>query len=361
MDTFENEKVKDTDVVKCKQCGADMRYSIKAGALKCAHCGSIQPVDNEGGIVRREITNEIISSRADWNQSAVFRCDSCGARVDMDKGEIVKKCPFCMSSNILKSDELCGIQPDSVVPFTVAKKDAGQLFKKWLGGKFYVPGKCKKMAHAENVNGLYFPTWSFSADTRNAYNGMLGEDYEETSTDSDGNTTTTTHTRWFRVSGNMNASYRDFLVPSGKLVSGSVIKQLGQYPIAAAKSYKQEYLVGRSAEHYSRDINVCFGEFGNYIYSDLCERIRMFHRADHVGRMNINVTYDNKQYNYVLLPAYIANFSYKRKNYNFYVNGATGKIVGKYPVSGLKIFFTVLGIMAAVVAAAVGALALLPR
>ena len=33
---------------------------------------------------------------------------------------------------------------------------------------------------------------------------------------------------------------------------------------------------------------------------------------------------------------------------NFYVNGSTGKVAGKAPVSGWKVAFTVLGIAAAI-------------
>ena len=38
-----------------------------------------------------------------------------------------------------------------------------------------------------------------------------------------------------------------------------------------------------------------------------------------------------------MIPVYVGNFSFKRKVYNFFVNGTTGKTYGKYPKSGLKI------------------------
>ena len=215
-----------------------------------------------------------------------------------------------------------------------------------------------KNAVADKINGLYFPSWSFSADTKNYYSGTLGEDYTVTVTNSDGTTSTETHTRWFNVSGNIDASYRDFLVPSGKIIPKSAITALGTYPLNTAKPYTQEYLAGRSAEHYSRDIKVCFSEFENYIYSDLCLRIKRLYKADHLGKMNITTSYSKKQFNYILLPAYTANFQYNNKNYNFYINGTTGKITGAYPKSGWKIFFTIFGIAAAVAAAVIAVIAI---
>ncbi|MCL1901229.1 MAG: hypothetical protein FWG51_02390 [Firmicutes bacterium] len=352
------QNIKDTDVIKCQSCGANMRFSIKNNALKCSHCGAVQQIENsDEKVVRRDMSHEILNQFSKWDDSMVFGCSNCGAKVDLDKKEIVKNCPFCGSPNILKTDELVGIKPDSIVPFTITKQTAAERFKKWIGSKFFAPKKCKKNANVNNINGLYFPTWSFSADTQNYYDGVLGEDYTVTVKDSNGNEHTETHTRWFKVSGNIETAYRDYLVPSGKLLPKSVITALGTYPINTAKAYKQEYLVGRSAEHYSRDIKICFGEFERHIYSDLCLRIKRLYRADHVKSMSINTTYNKKQFNYILLPVYTANFQYNNKNYNFYINGTSGKITGSYPKSGRKIFFTVFAIVAAV-AAVVGIIAI---
>jgi len=349
------QNIKDTSVIKCQNCGANLRFSIKNNALKCDHCGRIQNIKNDEKVVRRDITNEILNQFSQWSESVVFGCSNCGAKVDLDKKEIVKNCPFCGSPNILKTDELSGIKPDSVIPFSVTKESAFERFKKWIGGKFFAPRKCKKNATADNINGLYFPSWSFSADTQSCYNGELGEDYTVTVKDSDGNTHTETRTRWFNVSGNIDAAYRDYLVPSGKLIQNNIIRSLGAYPLNTVKSYKQEYLAGRSAEHYSRDIKVCFSEFEKYVYSDLCQRIKRRYHADHVGRMSINTAYNKRQFNYLLLPAYTANFQYKNKVYNFYINGTSGKLVGSYPKSGWKIFFLVFSIAAAVIAVVIGA------
>ena len=52
------------------------------------------------------------------------------------------------------------------------------------------------------------------------------------------------------------------------------------------------------------------------------------------------------KWNYSLLPIWICNFMYKKKKYNFFINGKTGNIKGKTPKSGWKIFFLVAGLLA---------------
>ena len=44
-------------------------------------------------------------------------------------------------------------------------------------------------------------------------------------------------------------------------------------------------------------------------------------------------------------------YTYNKKNFQFMINGETGKIVGKYPVSGLKVTLVVLLAIALIVAA----------
>ena len=349
------EDAKSTEIITCRHCNASVSFSIEDNALKCDHCGQLESVDGgDDNVMRREITDSVLKEHEQWNESVVLRCEFCAARVDVDRHEIMKTCPFCGRHNIIRTEELPGIKPDSLIPYKVTKESALDLFKKWIRSKILAPGECRKRATAENINSVFSPTWSFAAKTKNRYSGTLGEDYTVTYTDSQGNTRTETRTRWYRVSGNISADYSDIFIPSGKLIPKETAQKLEPYPTGTMTGYKQEYLAGRAAEHYSRDMKTCFGEFGRYIYLDLCQKIRRKYNADHVGRMDIDTTYSSKHFNYVLLPNYIANFAYKERTYNFYVNGATGKVVGKYPKSPFKIALT-----AAAIGAMIGVIVLL--
>ena len=63
---------------------------------------------------------------------------------------------------------------------------------------------------------------------------------------------------------------------------------------------------------------------------------------DVVSYLNVDTTHSSVTYKYVLLPVYILNYNYRGKNYSIYVNGNTGKVTGKTPVSALKVALTVL-------------------
>ena len=55
-----------------------------------------------------------------------------------------------------------------------------------------------------------------------------------------------------------------------------------------------------------------------------------------------DTNYLETKFKYILLPIYIGHFEYRKKLYNFYINGVTGKVVGKTPKSPWKILLVVL-------------------
>ena len=360
MEEFIDEREVKTAANKCPNCGAELKYDIETGNLKCGHCGHTVEVDDGGAVQRRALTDEITKNHEQWKDGAVFRCENCGAKGVLDKTSLSKNCAFCGSSHIVSTQELAGIKPDSVIPFQVTKESAREKFFKWIKSKFFAPGKLKRMDKDEQFNAIYSSSWSFSANTNTRYSGTLGRRETRTRTvtvNGRPQTQTQTTIRYFRVSGDIQQNYRDFFVQSGDQIKAKTFDKLKPFNLSFLKVYRQEYLAGIIAEHYTRNIDICFNDFANFIRRDLRSRIMRKHNADVVQSLNLNTTYSDKAFNYVLLPVYIANYSWRAKLYNFFVNGTNGKVVGKYPKSGWKIFFTVLGI-GIVIGAAAAAIAI---
>ena len=78
------------------------------------------------------------------------------------------------------------------------------------------------------------------------------------------------------------------------------------------------------------------------------DKIRDEHDADDTRNIQINSTFSNLTYKYLLLPVWLSSYKYKDKIYNFMVNGQTGKVSGKTPISIPKVIITVLGCIAAI-------------
>lgn len=62
--------------------------------------------------------------------------------------------------------------------------------------------------------------------------------------------------------------------------------------------------------------------------------------ADRIRNLRIESSFSKLTYKYLLLPVWISSYKYKEKVYQFMVNGQTGKVSGKTPISIPKIVIT---------------------
>ena len=342
-DDFELEK--NTDTVCCPSCGAQLTYDIATGKLKCDHCGHTQEIENNDSVERRQLTDDILRQKTEWTEGTVYRCDQCGAKGVLHKNSLSMPCPFCGSTNIVSASELVGLRPDAVLPFNFNGDRARAIFEKWISRKWLAPRHFKTADIREHIGGLYLPSWSFTAYVEALYKGTLGKTVTTSSRSMNGTIRYNTHIRYFNVSGVINQQYNDHLVPSATQISPINFNRLLPFNLTVAKAYKPEYLTGIPTEHYSRDLGPCFDDFSTFIRRDLRQKIMNKHGADTVRRLDINLNYRDKKFNYLLLPIYVAHYLYGEKNFNFFINGISGKIVGKYPRSRIKILLlSLLGI-----------------
>ena len=83
--------------------------------------------------------------------------------------------------------------------------------------------------------------------------------------------------------------------------------------------------------------------------NDRTSEIKKKNRADRIDRLQFSTVYDNITFKYLLAPIWLASYKYKDQVYNIVINGQTGKIGGKAPVSALKVFLFILAIVAAII------------
>ncbi|MCL2483846.1 MAG: hypothetical protein FWE79_00465, partial [Firmicutes bacterium] len=59
--------------------------------------------------------------------------------------------------------------------------------------------------------------------------------------------------------------------------------------------------------------------------------------------IQINVRHNNTQFKYLLMPIYVATFNHKGKAQNLFVNGESGKVVGRLPKGSKKVAGAIIG------------------
>ncbi len=337
-----NEQNTDTESVKCNSCGANMIFDAEVQVLYCPHCGSKKELTQNA--MASEINfGEGLSGDSRWREeeTSVFSCDNCGAKVVLTKNETAKHCPFCGTAHVRKSEELAGLKPNAVLPFRLGVDSAVACSKQWAKKRFYAPNKFKKNLSAQNVSGVYAPCFTFDSYTSSTYYGRIGKTYTRT-VGSGKNRRTETYTVWRNISGSHYDNFNDVLITAGSKLGQNQLDRIAPYNTEQSKLYSEEYLLGFMAYHYDSGIDDCWSNAKGVMDRAIERGILSQYNYDKVDFLNVSTQHQNVTYKYVMLPIYVGNFSFKKKLYNFYVNGESGKVFGAYPKSWVKILLTVL-------------------
>ena len=336
---YTDEKL-DTSVYKCPNCGGEAVFDAELQKMRCLYCDSTFEVKNEEKVTEKSI-DDLLNNAKVWDEAEVYQCKTCGAKEILNKQEVAMTCPFCGTNNIVKTEELPGLKPQGVVPFKISKERAGRIATNWARRKFWAPNAFKKSASPEKLAGLYNPVFTFDAETSSTYDGQLGKNYT-TVRYINGKPITEVHTRYFYIKGSKNITFDDYIIQASSNLNTNTIKEISPFPTNDAPVYKTEYLRGYSANTYNKDGKQCWNECQNLMKYDIEKAILSKYDYDIKSYLNIKTAYLKQKYKFVLVPLYVGHCKYKNKLYNFFINGSTGKITGKTPVSGWKVFLAVL-------------------
>ena len=109
--------------------------------MECTHCGTTQSIE---GKLASEISFYELPKEddADWATGLhSYRCNNCGAKTLVEGYQISPACTFCGATNIIEVEELPGLKPNGVLPFSRSRVETEDFAKKWIKKKFFAPNK----------------------------------------------------------------------------------------------------------------------------------------------------------------------------------------------------------------------------
>ncbi len=336
---------------KCPSCGGVMDFDPATGGLSCPYCGHVQAIEmsseKEAAAEEMNFSEAKNVENHDWGaQKKTVLCKACGAETVYDALEIASECPFCGSNQVMEAADRQTMAPGGVVPFQVTDEKAASLFQGWIRKKWFCPKLAKESAKARHFKGVYLPYWTFDAKTESKYRADYGKERRVKK----GNEVKTV-TDWYSTKGTYKESFDDELVCATTNHNQSMLMEIEPYDTAANRSYKPEYVAGFAAERYAVGLEEGWEmakEAIHYKLSDgIGQTIRKRENADRIRNLSFQTAYSAVTYKYLLLPVWISSYKYKDKIYQFMVNGQTGKVSGKTPVSVPKVVITAAAVIAA--------------
>ena len=343
--------LKETDK-KCPQCGGVMDFDPNIGGMACPYCGYEEEIVKEAASAAElEFDKAENTDNCDWGaKKKQIICKSCGAETIYDALEVASECPYCGSNQVMEAADENTIAPGGVVPFSVTNEQASANFKQWIGKKFFCPKLAKQSAEPDAFTGIYLPYWTFDTDTFSRYSGKYGIDRKEKYKDSQGNVQEKTVTDWHRTSGTYKLVIDDELVQGSERHDSAMLKGLEPFETEKNVPYKPEYVAGFAAERYSVGLKAAWEKakesISRKIKSNVTSKIIQENHADHAKDVKVSTTFNKITYKYLMLPIWCSSFKYQDKVYQFMVNGQTGKVYGKTPISVGKVILVILIVLA---------------
>ena len=153
--------------MKCKNCGATLKYDPKTKLIVCDSCGSkFKPKERttQKSDYAEEHKEEV--KQEETGSYYLYICPSCGAElVGTYDTSAVGFCSYCGGQSIVRS-KIEGVKrPRYIVPFSKTKKECCDEYLDVVNRLPFVPKELKDEAYINEIRGIYIPYYIYHADT----------------------------------------------------------------------------------------------------------------------------------------------------------------------------------------------------
>ena len=347
----------------CPECGGDAEWDAAKKALACPYCGTIVPwTDGDSAlgaaIAEHDLEAALIaippSDRGLKAEKRSVKCESCQAISIFDADRAAQRCDFCGSPAIVPVDSLIDvITPESLLPAVIPATQVRDQLRAWYGSRWWAPNKLKRAALTDTLHGIYLPYWTFDAHVDAEWTAESGYHYYETETyrDSEGKTQTrqVQKTRWEDSAGQLSHFFDDDAVPGTVGIHTELLRKVEPFPtLTDLKPYEPAFVRGWTVERYQVDLRQASQISQQQMDATMVQLCSREVPGDTQRNLQVESEYQGRTFKHILVPVWLATYTYGSKSFQVVVNGYTGKMAGEHPLSWVKITLAIIAVLAVI-------------
>ncbi len=300
-------------IYKCRNCSGNMVFMPEKQQMYCPYCDSVDSQEMLPG-------------------ENMHTCTMCGASIPVGTYDSAGKCPAC-SQYVIFDERISGeYEPKKIQPFMVGKDIAKKCIRQEFGDHMYMPDSFLEEVSLQKIEGVYVPFW--------LYNFEGNFDFEGTGTK------TVTHTignvqnietSYYQAKRNFDVSFTRMPQDASEAMPNDVMDLMEPYDYSTLKDFDPKYMSGFLAEIYCKDATIFeprAAEKAKSAAEELLKESLYGYSGTTANVKNLTITGQSNEY--ALLPVWRYLYQYRGKEYPYYINGQTGKVVGEVPVSPIK-------------------------
>lgn len=239
---------------------------------------------------------------------------------------------------------------DGVVPFRLPKQGALDRLSTYLDSRLWAPTKLRKLrVHGRGLRGVLIPFWVHDARLRSEYEAKIGIHWyrRESYTNREGerDTRTVRETEWHALRGSAAHEVRDHPVSASVGLPEDEALSLGLYDYGWITAYDPRVLSGFEAElptvERAAAARVAVAEMRD---AEAARILRELLPGDSKRLDRITTKVELRARRLILLPVWVATFHHGEHVLRLLVNGQTGEVSGRVPVSRIKVAVATLAV-----------------
>ena len=306
-----------------------MIYSPEKKGMYCPYCGSSD------------------SQERTMEECDMETCPNCGGQIPVEEHTSAIICPYCDHSIILNPRVEGEFAPQKIIPFQYSRDMIKNLLREKFKKNIFAPTDFLSDARLNSMTGEYVPFWMYDYRTGCDYQG----EGVKIRTWSSGNRQYT-ETSYYNVARSMEVQYQNIPADASVRLPDAVMDLMEPYQYGGLVDFKPEYMSGFQGEKYNMNWDMVESRARTKMEGSarrLLQNSLGGYSSLRTLRQSVNVLDTKAGYN--LLPVWKYIYQYDGQTYPFFVNGQTGKVVGKIPISrnkvlayGLTLWLCLLGI-----------------
>ena len=330
-----------SDHARCPNCSSNMIYDIKAGALKCESCESVISISDYDDIVQRKKMNNVgyfsEGARVDTSDESfdaedmnrTYICSSCDGRMTPGAAAATDFCPFCGNAIVFTDKYKSQRVPDMIVPFTMDRFDFIDKYQKECRQRLFVPEDFITEAKLENVKAWYIPFWLYDLTIEGSATYQV-EDIGE-------GKNSYLHEIFEGVSEG-RIEFHDIPQDGSKEVDDRISQRLEPFFIEDGVKFNFAYLSGLDAKIYNIDSINCMKRVESRTRETMDRYLSDAPNHDYYKVISRNYKMTPGKISYALMPIWNMDIVWKNEKFPFSMNGQTGRLVTRFPISWGQLF-----------------------
>ena len=331
---------------KCPNCNADLRFSPKKQGFICEFCDSfftLEECKQANEQMQAETAQNAPASDEFAEGNQLYHCQSCGAELITDLNTTATECVYCHNPVVLKGRLSGEYRPSKVIPFKIPREQAVNIFKTWCGNRKFLPKDFLSDSQLVHLHGVYVPFWVADCHIR----GRMQAECHKIRRWSSGEYQYA-EIKEYQVIRDAELDFEGIPADGESKVPDNLMEAIEPFDYRETVPFEMAYLSGFMSDKYDVNKAQVFPRVRNRAVNGSDQMIR----SSMVGYDTVRVLQSDMnvlqtKWQYMLLPVWFMSYIYKGKQYDFAINGQTGKQAGTPPLDTGKLNLLGLSIVAA--------------